>query len=297
MQGKTDTGFSERRVGIVVGVLVSLSVVFLAFSAVFLRPMDAFELRASSFTGFAPKIDGWLFEKRPVSPDPIEPNILCYRVTPRESAGYGGTRQADATLRLVHGYNVRDCMRIKGYSVEEVAASLPATTTKHQALDTLPPSSVLHPSSLTPHPLPGQLWRMVSPSGTTSLWHTVMLRSDTFAPTDRDVRSMPFPRVGVPDDPDWSPGGITLAGLRHPIANIRKAVRAKWNASRSDLLTFLGFRRPAWVQAEWLTLVVAAEGRAGISEEDAERSLLAIQSAFVRELTGWQKGRVDGRGE
>ena len=277
---------TERRVGVVVGVLVALAVVFLAFSVVFLRPMDAFELRASFFTGFNPEVEGWSFGKLPVPSDPIEPNILCYRVVPRGSVGVGSAGGAGMTLRLVHGYNVRDCMRIKGYSVEEIASPHQAPRAPHQAPST--------PFSPIPHPFTGQLWRMVSPSGTTSLWHTVMLRSDTFAPSDRDVRSMPFPRVGVPDDPDWAPQGVTLSALRHPVDSVKKAVRAKWNASRSDPLTFLGFRRPAWVQAEWLTLVVAEEGgRAGSG--DVIPSLLTVQSGFVRELAKWQRGR--GKGE
>jgi hypothetical protein len=312
MTNEPRTEGADRRMGIVLAILVALTVLFLGLSVLHKRPMDAFELRASSFAGFSPRLEGWSLEKLPVGSDPVEPNILCYSVTPRGATILDSGRRAGMTLRLVHGYNMRDCMRIKGYLVEEMQrrsetgdhrpqtmdrrprttdAGLHATVTANKARSTkheAPMTNDQAPS--TPSPFPGQMWRMVSPAGVTSLWATVMLRADTFEATDRDVCSMPFPRVGIPDDPDWSPGGLTLDGLRHPVANARRVVRAKWNASRSDLLTFLGFRRPAWVQAEWLTLVVAGEAGIGSGGDITAASLLAVESEFVRELRDWRRG-------
>jgi hypothetical protein len=287
---------SDKRVGVVLAVLVSLTVLFLALSVAHRRPMEGFELRASSFSDFAPNMGAWTMERRLVSPDPIEPNILCYSVTPRGSAQIGDGLRGGMILRLVHGYNVRDCMRIKGYRVEEIRApqahppaaenSALGTSTFDLRTKKQEPNAEYRESNTF-----GQLWRMVSSVGVTSLWATAMLRADTFEATDRDVCSMPFPRVGIPDDPDWSPGGITIEGLRHPLANARRVVRAKWNASRSDLLTFLGFRRPTWVQAEWLTLVVAGELEVGSGEDLAAASLLSVRAAFVRELLAWKRDR------
>jgi hypothetical protein len=67
---------------------------------------------------------------------------------------------------------------------------------------------------------------------------------------------MAFPRVGTPDAASWNPTGLRWSSLRHPIRNTRLFVRAKWNASRCDLLTFLSLRRPAWVTDSYFTLVV-----------------------------------------
>jgi hypothetical protein len=104
-----------------------------------------------------------------------------------------------------------------------------------------------------------------------------------------DVRAMRFPRVGVPDDPDWAPMGFTLDSLKHPIAGLRRMIRAKWNASRCDLLTFLGLRAPVWVETEWLTLVVAWESGMPGDPVEATRELLAVQSAFVAALGDWRR--------
>lgn len=287
MNSYSTTESRDRRVGVLMVILVGLAILFLGLSALHRRPRDAFELNAASFEGFNPGLDGWMLEKRPIGNDPSEPNILCYRVTPM---GMTAGARSPMSLRLVHGYNVRDCMRIKGYAVEEMGS--PRTAARgpepsgFRASTSSVPGRALSP---VPQHSDGQLWRMVSPAGVTSLWATAMLRADTFEATDRDVRSMPFPRAGVPDDPDWSPGGITVEGLRHPAENARKVVRAKWNASRSDWLTFLGLRRPAWVQVEWLTLVVASEGPG----TDAT-TLKAVQSAFVAQLMAWERGRVEG---
>ena len=108
-------------------------------------------------------------------------------------------------------------------------------------------------------------------------------------PGNMDVRAMRFPRVGVPDDPDWVPVGFTLDSLRHPIAGLRRMIHAKWNASRCDLLTFLGLRAPVWVETEWLTLVVAWESGMPGDPVEATRELLAAQSAFVAALGDWRR--------
>ena len=63
--------------------------------------------------GFRPAWDGWRLEPVAVSTnDPAEPNICAVRL-----------RGRDRTLlaRLVHGYNMPMCMKMKDYTTELVA--------------------------------------------------------------------------------------------------------------------------------------------------------------------------------
>jgi hypothetical protein len=229
-----------------------------------------------------------------------------------------GHAPVPVTVRLVHGYNMPDCMRIKGYQVEligdtrgqgaERRTSNPAERGKHRIHPALAghPTPVVERSSLrgfasniegqktspshpvhpvdpvqisppptpdTRHPLaaakssdeagtpdtPGlQIWRLTSAVGDTAIWVTAMLRAGDLEKTDADVRSMAFPRIGVPIDPNWVPPGITLKSLRHPKKNFRRLIQAKWNNSRCDPAVFLRLKQPAWASEEMLTLVAAS---------------------------------------
>lgn len=250
--------------------------------------------------GFVPSVPGWSVREVPVPYSPDEPNIAAYEFT-RSSPQSGDPDRV--FVRLVHGYNMRDCMRIKGYQVDLMRDHRPQTldlrpgtvdlrretldlgpeSLNHEAgtADTRPEvgtngpkdrSMVYGPGSGVSHDsesgvcslqsgvsfLPYQLWRVTSSTGDASLWITTMLRASDFAPTDIDVCSMPFPRVGTPDALDWNPRGLTLRSLLHPIRNFRLFLRAKWNAARCDWRTFLRLRPPAWVNDELLTLVTVA---------------------------------------
>lgn len=77
------------------------------------RPWEPFSLTAADFDDFAPSSGQWEIRRVPVSSDPVEPNILAFAMVPRS-----GTSGVPVLARLVHGYNMRDCMRIKGYKVE-----------------------------------------------------------------------------------------------------------------------------------------------------------------------------------
>jgi hypothetical protein len=107
-----------------------------------------------------------------------------------------------------------------------------------------------------------------------------MLRAFDFSTTDIDVRSMAFPRVGTPDAPDWNPQGFSLRGLRHPLRNGRLILRARWNASRCDILTFLRLKQPAWASDEVLTLVSAMRGN-GVAEADTAAAIRHVVSAHM----------------
>ena len=69
-----------------------------------------------SFIGFSPGIEGWWSEEKEVSSDPLEPNIIVYALRYRYPKNMVQNR--GVSVRIVHGYNMCDCMRIKGYTVE-----------------------------------------------------------------------------------------------------------------------------------------------------------------------------------
>lgn len=186
----------------------------------------------------------------------------------------GGFLNGRLVFRVVHGYNLCDCMRIKGYTVELQEDRRTAAGE---------------------NPLGGrlQVWRMVSPGGDVSFWVSGVVRAGGFAGTDVDVREMAFPRVGVPDDPNWVPRGVTWSSLRHPVDNLRIFFRALWNSARCDLLTFLKLRKPAWANDELLTLVAAWRGapvpaaqESGVKDEVIE-AYRAMRAEFLR----WEAGR------
>jgi len=244
------------------------------------RPHEAFQLTASDFAGFAPQSRDWRVELLPVKPESIEPNILAYRVARAVSGS------APVLVRLVHGYNMPDCMHIKGYAV----ALLHDT---RRSLQERADAALAEGGAA--HCRPYQVWRLTSGTGDASIWVTSMLRVGDFAATHVDVRSMAFPRVGVPDDPNWLPQGLTRRSLRHPVANFRKFIRARWNSSRSDLATFLGLRQPAWASRDLLTLVAVSGGppvRDG-GLEAVTADVVAVHGFMESELRAWRQTLLD----
>ena len=251
------------------------------------RPLRGFALTAADFVDFLPRDPDWEAERLPLNPDPIEPNILAYAV--RSKAGRGAPPLRDEAqrpmlVRLVHGYNMPECMRIKDYEV------VLSGDTRRAAAGAEPPGS--RPgASAGPGPVRVQLWRVTSSSGDVQIWVTGMLRKGDFAETDVDVRSMAFPRVGTPDDPRWVPEGFSLKSLRHPVRNMRRFMRGQWNRSRADLPTFLGLSTPAWASAEVLTLVVATKGPpVGLEEQQSlSGRALSVYGFILRELRAWRQ--------
>jgi hypothetical protein len=76
-------------------------------------------------------------------------------------------------------------------------------------------------------------------------------------------------------------------------------LRSKWNASRSDLLTFLRLRQPAWASDVMLTLVSEYRGEplAGDAESAAVAHVLEVHRLFhalLRAHGGPSAGAVNG---
>jgi hypothetical protein len=130
---------------------------------------------------------------------------------------------------------------------------------------------------------PSQVWRLTSGAGDVSVWATGIIRAGDFAGTDMDVRDMPFPRIGTPDDPNWAPHGLTWKSLGHPVDNFRKFLNLKWNNSRRDVLVFLGLKQPPWASDEMLTVVAAWAG-VSLKPEDEAKATDTVLGAFAMML-------------
>jgi hypothetical protein len=250
------------------------------------RPLQPFMLTAADFGGFSLPSGAWTAESRPVSSSSIEPNILSF-----ELRSVSPPSARPVFVRLVHGYNMPDCMRFKYYRVElladtreqEESAGGPSAS---------PPGGV---SSLLPAGRQLQLWRLTSDIGETSIWLTSMIRVGDFGETGVDTRAMAFPRIGTPDPPGWLPEGMTWRGLRHPVASVRLMVRKRWNNAHCDLLAFLRLRKAAWASDDLLTLVAASGGGVAPADEaDVIRQVVAAHGYVWARLRAWRAGASGG---
>jgi hypothetical protein len=188
-------------------------------------------------------------------------------------------------VRLVHGYNMPDCMRIKGYKVELIADRRQRAEDRGQKAEDSHSSGFRSQHSSFSSAI--QVWRLTSSIGDTAIWITGMLKAGDFSETDVDVRSMAFPHIGIPDDPGWLPHGVTMKSLSHPIRNFRLLLRAKWNNARCNLATFLRLKQPAWADEELLTLVVASPFVAINGGENSDSTGDGNVSVVAREIEAY----------
>ena len=258
---------------IVPGLLVACTLLvafWIVASQRYAKPFKPFNLTHADFAGYCPVLEGSLVKAVVLSSyDPAEPNIAAFGV--EQGMAGDGPR---LSVRLVHGYNMPMCMKIKGYTVEGVVAQ-----------------------GLKPG-VPVQFWRVTSSAGEVSIWATTMIRSDDFSVTPVEVTSMAFPRVDVPDDPNWVPRGFTRDDLRHPVQSLRLWFRARWNASRTDPLTFLRLRQPAWASEELLTYV-SRSIPPSVSPDREQAMILSVLDthlAMLRELQQWRKSHGPVKG-
>lgn len=223
------------------------------------RPWAPLQHTAADYAEFHPPATGeWVWRPVAVGPDdPTAPNLVALMGIQRADPAAPGV-----LVRLVHGYNMPMCMRIKGFQVDLVREERTAAGGREQ------------------------IWRLISDLKEPSIWITRLVWAENLADTGRDIRELAFPKVGTPDDPRWAPRGVTAESLRHPWRNFRAFLRARWNAARTDWRTFLRWRQPAWVSDEELTLVGAGWGHPAPDQEAAEiarvRSALAEFEAALR---------------
>ncbi len=276
MKANADDAGSRRHDWMVPAILVLCALLVGAWelmARVSRRPFRPFDLTAANFQGFQPVLGGCPTRLLPVSTnDPAEPNIVAMGVSMP-----GGRSML---VRLVHGYNMPTCLKLKSYTVSLVqdarAGEAPGVT--HQG--------AAH--------YPVQIWRVTAPGGDVSVWASTVLRAGDFAALPEDIRDLAFPRVDSPDDPRWIPQGITGEALRHPVAAFHGWLRARWNSSRTDWLTFLRLRQPAWASEERLSFVVRslAPDVTRANEADVTRSVIAIHNAALAAFQQWRRSVV-----
>lgn len=252
------------------------------------QPFKPFALSAKDFATLTPRAPGWKIENLPIpTRDPAEPNILSLLITresnaaPQETTPHPGATAAtppraeahpESTpagqrfhVRLVHGYNMPMCMKIKGYKVEPISDSRKED-----------PSGKAYPLRI-------QGWKLTSETGEVSHWLTTMIQADDFSPSGQDICRMPFPRVDIPDDPNWAPDGISMDDLRHPLQAVRRWHRARWNAARMDTLTFLRLKQPAWASEEQLSFVTR-DFPTSSDNPDPEKRIAELHAVHIRTL-------------
>jgi hypothetical protein len=278
---------TSRGERLVAAVLIAL-VVLVAFWEIMSNrsndPRKPYELTSEDFADFVPESDAWHIESIHIDPDPIEPNIVAFVMTPR---GAGRTASdLRVVLRLVHGYNMVDCMREKGYSVDLLADTREQEPNPGRIQLSMQEGKLL------------QVWRLTSTSKDSSLCITSMLRDGDFGETVVDTRSMAFPRIGIPDNPGWFPQGLSWRSLKRPIHNGRLFLRAKWNSSRMDVMTFLRLKQPAWASDDMVTLV--GQGQPGVARRGREREeaqhILAAHTVMYRQLFVWRQSQFEQAG-
>ena len=240
------------------------------------RGFAPLRVQDSDFAGFLPASAHWQARIVYVKRTPTEPTIIAYELQPVIAAGRPVAPGGDAPVlvRVVHGYNMVDCMRIKHFGVDALGDNLAVWRAYEAGMEARP----VQP--------PMQIWRLREPREPARIWVSSMLAANDFAGTAVDTRSMAFPRVGTPDDPAYRPTGLRWRSFRRPIHNFRMYLRSRWNASRMDVWTFLRLRQPAWASDVLLTLVSEYRGAdaAARSDDEMQQQVLRAHQFFYAEL-------------
>lgn len=263
----------DRRIAWLVIVCVLLVFIWEGLTIHARRAHPPFTISSVDFAEFAPVVGGWNGGQLPVGNDPLEPNVLVYRFV---------TSSAPPVLiqsRLAHGFNMRDCMRLKGYQVH-----LLADTRGTEGVYAAQQAGTRQDKST----FPKQVWLLESQTGDISIWISTVLRAGDMSPTHRDMRSIPFPRIGMPMGADWVPEGLRWSSFRHPIRNFRLFLQAKWNNARCDPLVFLGIKRPPWADPSSFTYLTVAPLLPG--EDDYQSAInraKAMHGTFYEQLYDW----------
>jgi len=295
------------------------------------RPFRVFDLNSDDFVTFQPASDEWSVERiKVVADDPSAPNLLAFLVKRvdgkrtdvrgqgSEVSGLGSNvygqwskvSSLPILVRLVHGYNMPDCMRLKGYKVEEMGEVRSqgsgvrgqGSENKDQMSDPCPTShcpplaerSNVYGLWSDVFPLV-QLWRLTSDIGERSVMASAMIRATDFGGTDVDICSMSFPKIAAVLGPEGAVEGFKTSSLRHPVRSLRLFLAAKWNNSRSDLLTFLRLRQPAWASNDYLAFTSASRGGDVPSETEplVASEVLAAQDFIYEALCRWRSRKSE----
>lgn len=116
-----------------------------------------------------------------------------------------------------------------------------------------------------------------------------MIRSGNFEPTQTDICTMAFPRIDIPDDPNWIPRGLAFDDVKHPGAAFSRWFHSRWDGARWDVLTFLRLRKPARTSGELLSYVSIMERGADAGLENGLDELLTVHEGMLAEFRNWRR--------
>jgi len=230
------------------------------------REYVPFKVTEQQFAEFVPVSPQWRFDRVPIRYQPLEPNIMAFQAGVIPGAGAPQSLPAGGVmLRVVHGYNLVDCMRIKGYTVQ---LKMEDRSAKNKQ--------------------PFQVWQVVSSMGERTIWVSTIVKAEDLRATPTDVRHMAFPRVGTPDALGSEVRGMSWESLRHPIQSLSLFLQAQWNASRCDWKTFLRLRKPVWASDELLTVITLSTAAwSKLDDAVVVRNLLEVHSDLLCSLESW----------
>lgn len=264
---------AQRKTAVAILAGLALVTVWIILAAFHRRPFRPFSLTSADFAAFAPTSTHWRL--RPIQLDSDEPgalNIMAVQLHDQDGR--------KIIVRLVHGYNMPMCMKIKGFKVEPIGGYGRKEAGENEGA---PDSGVRCQVSGYSSNALLQIWRLASSTGARAIWATRILRAPDLSDTGIDVCSLPFPRVGIADEPQWRPQGIGWETLRHPWRWMRGTLRSAWNSARCDPLVFLRLKQPAWASDELLTLVASDELTQDWGKEEVEAEAINHAQAEILE--------------
>jgi hypothetical protein len=281
---------------------------------------QAYDLTFDDFADFQPALEGCTIEKLPrASPDATDANIVAFILASPPSALSGLDRQGSQQgsmpdprspntthnlpsrflVRLVHGYSMPMCMKRKSYTVEKIQDHEVRSTTDPKLLSAfkmagnsgspITDNGATEAPRIPPsYPFPVQLWRLTSSVGDVAYWVTTMIRSGDFEPTKEDICSMRYPVVNYPDDPNWTPRGLSLETLKNPRDAFWCWFNSRWDGSGWDVLTFLGLRPGAAGSAELLSYMTIVNIESSDAQTHAVDEALMRHAAMLKEFQKWR---------
>lgn len=241
-----------RRLPIFILIGVAVVVIWQIFGIICNMKYKNFAITEKDFAGFKPRLENWRIEKVSIGSSSTDPNIIGFKYYNSNMTVF---------VRLVHGYNMCECMKLKGYKVSLIADTRTNITERSGGMM--------------------QIWRLISPANDNAIWITGVLGGRNMVQTDKDIRSFIFPRGGnVAGLPDST--GISLESVRHPVSNTTQHVKYKWTDSRGDVLIFLGLKKLPWASDDYLSLVVQWEGSDVKPEQ--EPAVIAMLESIYRNM-------------
>ncbi len=258
---KKVSGKRERIISSIFIVVLLLVAVWMIAANRAQSSFGGYDITPEKFAKFSPSLTGWDARNIPAKFTKYSPNLVAYEMCPRlsQESKVGGGR---IVSRLANGYNMVDCMTVKGYKVDLL-------------------SNMLNGDGKTGK-VYVQTW-LLTRDGIKSVLATSLLRSSDLTTTSADVRSMVYPYAGKPGDQNLGMHGFSW---RHPFVFARNAVRSRWVNSQRDVLAFLRLKKRRWADDKVLTMVTefSHQPTPVPSTETMEKMILNVHYAMATEF-------------